>query len=171
MASVFGGFSQTYVQLDLPCFILDSLAYNKQFFGREDVIGKPDQVLLPKRKILDDYIDMEGPGSILVTSKNPLVKDYYEDMAAIGLPPFGEDDSLKFLKQLSGPSIGKKEAQDAREIAQQLGGLPLGLSQIAGIITEQFVSFSVLRERLTGQADREGIFGSSVTEKGDLSSI
>lgn len=85
---------------------------------------------------LEDFWPL-GKGSILITSRDPFAKNNpYTAMAGIDLTPFSEDDAAKFLMRLT--KLGYSETEgpppDALAIARRLGGLALGLTQMAGLI-------------------------------------
>ncbi|KAK1524353.1 tetratricopeptide repeat domain-containing protein [Colletotrichum costaricense] len=146
--------------------------------------GKDDHVMSPKwllvfdnaddPQILDDYIDVDGPGSILVTSRNPLACDLPGNVVPIPLPPFSEEESLEFLKKTSKGLIrSPKDHNTGRQLHHQLDGLPLALAQMAGIAKQQFLSFSVLKQRLDDHNDRGNLFEVQINKnsRGNLSSL
>lgn len=122
--------------------------------------------------LLDGYLDTYGRGSILVTSRNPTVKDL-RGVKSIALEPFTEEDASEFLDCLTNKAGGR---EDASRIANHLGGLPLAIAQMAGIIRNQFLTYSELLESfddLNEQAELYGTWEGMVnkTARGDISSI
>lgn len=107
--------------------------------------------------ILSDYWPSEGIGSILVTSRDPLARGReFRVTAGVTLQPFEERDAAKFLVGLTeNDSEGDDESDDIKQqaghqvaipgdaiaIAQRLGGLPLALAQMAGVINRQYLSY------------------------------
>ncbi|KAF6843870.1 tetratricopeptide repeat domain-containing protein [Colletotrichum musicola] len=79
--------------------------------GKSDIDqGSPPKWLLvfdnaDRPGILEDYVDIEGPGSILVTSRDPQVCNVSSNIVAVDLPPFTEEEALGFFKKSSRQSF------------------------------------------------------------------
>ncbi|MER6344087.1 FxSxx-COOH system tetratricopeptide repeat protein [Streptomyces sp. NPDC001595] len=69
----------------------------------------------------------EGPGHVLITSRNPNWRDIAHPLA---LDVFTREDSLAYLGKRI-PGIAEEQAQ---ALARDLGDLPLALAQAAGVI-------------------------------------
>lgn len=148
--------------------------------GKSDIDqGSPPKWLLvfdnaDRPEVLEDYVDIEGPGSILVTSRDPQVCNVSSHIVAVDLPPFTEEEALGFFKKSSRQSFKtEKDYDDCRGISRQLDGLPLALGQVAGVAKEQILTISNVREMLTDKSDRNRLFDvpSSRYQRGSLSSI
>lgn len=86
--------------------------------------------------ILADYWP-QGSGSILVTSRDPLAKGIFTRRpSGLDLGPLSPQDSLSLFSQLT-TTYGGPEDDTARRISEALGGIPLAISQMAGIIRRQ----------------------------------
>jgi hypothetical protein len=84
-----------------------------------------------KPDLLHDYLQIYGKGSILATTRDPSIKDCHPNVQEIELQPFQDDEASEFLRLLTkkaGPS------DDSRVISHYLGGLPLAIAQMAGVI-------------------------------------
>lgn len=85
-----------------------------------------------------------GQGSILITSRDPVAKSStYNSTASIDLEPLSDDNAALMLLRLT-MSKNDPEAPippDALAVARRLGGLPLGLVQMAGIMVRYGCSF------------------------------
>ncbi|EED16512.1 NB-ARC and TPR domain protein [Talaromyces stipitatus ATCC 10500] len=97
--------------------------------------------------ILDDFwpLDYTGTGAVLITSRDPLAKRYIysEDEPGIILPPFTVKEATDFLLKLTHrESESKNETDAGTAVAERLGGLPLALTQMAGVIERRDLSFA-----------------------------
>jgi hypothetical protein len=109
--------------------------------------------------ILKDYWPPEGKGSILLTSRDPLARTRaFRINSGVTLQPFDEHDAAKFLVGLTENEAENEDEDDeyqnvtrdtndgevsveAVAIAKRLGGLPLALAQMAGIINRRYLSY------------------------------
>ncbi|BDD64229.1 hypothetical protein MAP00_009067 [Monascus purpureus] len=98
--------------------------------------------------LIEDYMPSsyacEGAGALLITSRDPLVKQYVasDDSAAIALPPFTTEEAVEFLLKLTCRQNEDSERESGNTVAERLGGYPLALTQMAGIISRQQLSFA-----------------------------
>ncbi|KAJ8130476.1 hypothetical protein O1611_g3151 [Lasiodiplodia mahajangana] len=97
-------------------------------------------------KLLRDYWP-DGPGSVLVTSRNPSAKQLFSiESSGVNLEPFGDEDGGALLLQLTESEESPEGAPEedaesiARRISHDLAGLPLALAQMAGIIRRDKLS-------------------------------
>jgi len=94
--------------------------------------------------ILVDYWP-QGSGSVLVTSRDPIAKSLFSMRpSGIDLDPLEEEEAASLLMRLTGvedDSDAESEAL-ARRITKILGGIPLAISQMAGIIRRQELSLA-----------------------------
>ena len=86
--------------------------------------------------ILNDFWPYDGPGSILITSRNP-----YSWSTSLELKPFTTAEATDYLLHITGREVTDEEKASAAEIAKRLGGLPLALTQMSSIIQHQKISF------------------------------
>ncbi|KAH7066386.1 hypothetical protein BKA63DRAFT_160945 [Paraphoma chrysanthemicola] len=87
-------------------------------------------------RVLNEFWPYNGPGSIIITSRNP-----HSWSASLELKPFSVQEATDYLFHLTEREPSPEERIAANHIVKQLGGLPLALSQMAGIIAYQGVSF------------------------------
>jgi hypothetical protein len=96
--------------------------------------------------ILKDFWPTSGNGSIIITSRDPFAKNQGFTAAASGedVKEFDFDGAARFLIKLT--SHGEEEDQqlheEATKIAKRLGGLPLAITQMAGIINRRALSLA-----------------------------
>lgn len=94
--------------------------------------------------ILIDYWP-QGSGSVLVTSRDPLLKSLFSTRSSgMDLKTFDDSDGGSLLLRLIDVNDDLEEdAEDlARRISSQMGGLPLAISQMAGFIQQQDLALS-----------------------------
>ncbi|KAI9689075.1 MAG: hypothetical protein M1822_000812 [Bathelium mastoideum] len=88
-------------------------------------------------KILDDFWPLDGPGCILITSRDPLAKDSTVlARSGIDLEPLNSREASQMLEKLT----NKKGDSDA--VGERLGGLPLAIAQMASIIVRNHFTFA-----------------------------
>ncbi|KAJ5920926.1 hypothetical protein N7466_009252 [Penicillium verhagenii] len=95
-------------------------------------------------KILGDYWP-EGPGSVLITSRDPLAKRLFSsNSSGLDLAPLSDIDGAALLLKLTESDESAEEDAEnlARDISSELAGLPLAIAQMAGIIRRQDLSLS-----------------------------
>lgn len=85
---------------------------------------------------LEDFWPLDGPGCVLFTSRDPLARHAnYLALNGTQLEPFDPDEGSKFLSELT------KKPEDSSIVVKVLGGLPLAMTQMAGIILRREYSF------------------------------
>ncbi|CAN9210074.1 unnamed protein product [Alternaria alternata] len=99
--------------------------------------------------VLNGFWPYNGPGSVLITSRNP-----YSWSASLELKPFSLSEATNYLFRVTGkePAPGPEMAA-ATTIANRLGGLPLALSQMGSIVASKDISFT---DFLYSFEEREG---------------
>ncbi|KAI1078974.1 tetratricopeptide repeat domain-containing protein [Whalleya microplaca] len=107
--------------------------------------------------ILADYWP-QGSGSILVTSRDPLAKSMFTRRpSGLDLGPLTQQDSLSLFNHLT--SIFNEPEDDiARKISDALGGVPLAISQMAGIIRRQDLTLSEFLELYTDREEHANLY-------------
>ena len=171
------GFSRIAIELGLVSE--DSVDARDQVITRELVkewLANPPQVspISPEREgtlqtiwmiiidnidtpeALDDYWPLNGPGCVLLTSRDPLAKNsLYLATSGIDLPPFDIEDSSRFLLKLT------KKEDDSSGVARRLGGLPLAMTQMAGVIIRRDLTFSEFLETYDEEESHAELFATS----------
>ena len=105
--------------------------------------------------ILADYWP-QGSGSILVTSRDPLAKSMFtRKTSGLDLGPLTQQDSLSLFKQLT---TNQPEGDTAQKISEALGGIPLAISQMAGIIRRQDLTLSEFFELYTDREEHASLY-------------
>nr|POE88370.1 hypothetical protein CFP56_11599 [Quercus suber] len=91
--------------------------------------------------VLADYWP-QGKGSILITSRDPQAKHMFSTRSSgMDLGPLPPHDSLSLFYHLT-HVVEQPEDEVARRISNALGGIPLAISQMAGIISREGLTFS-----------------------------
>jgi hypothetical protein len=97
--------------------------------------------------ILNDYWPYDGPGSILITSRNP-----FSWTKSLPLKQFTSDEAIAFLLKLTNRKLSDVDQESVTNVSSRLGGLPLALTQMASIIVTKKLSF---RQFLDSYNERE----------------
>jgi hypothetical protein len=108
--------------------------------------------------MLADYWP-HGSGSILITSRDPLSKTIFtRKPSGIDLGPLTPEDGLSLFNYLIS-SIEEEGGDKAKEISDALGGVPLAISQMAGIIRRQDLTLSEFFELYTNYEEHASLYG------------
>ena len=93
--------------------------------------------------VLEDFWPTTGSGAVLLTSRDSLAKNQiYTANNGIDLQPFSAGDAIQFLKTLSRGPLQPTQERYAAELADRLGGLPLLITQMAGVMARLRLSYS-----------------------------
>ncbi|KAL8708966.1 MAG: hypothetical protein Q9225_007520 [Loekoesia sp. 1 TL-2023] len=85
---------------------------------------------------LEDFWPLDGPGCALFTSRDPLARHAnYLALKGIELDPFELNEGSKFLSELT------RKQEDSSDVVKILGGLPLAMTQMAGVIVRRHLTF------------------------------
>lgn len=107
--------------------------------------------------ILADYWP-QGSGSILVTSRDPLAKSMFTNRCSgLDIDPFSQQDSLSLINNLTGMA-NELEDDTARKISDALGGIPLAISQMAGIIRRWGLTLAEFLELYNDDEERSKLY-------------
>lgn len=112
-------------------------------------------------KLLGDYW-CEGSGSVLITSRDPLAKRLFSSRTSgLDLMPLSDAEGGSMLLKLleSDATIEEDAEVIANKISRSLGGLPLAISQMAGIIRRQDLSFSEFLSIYESREERAALYG------------
>ena len=105
--------------------------------------------------IVADYWPAMGNGSVLITSRDPLAKTYYSTkLSGVDLEPFSDADGASLLQNLT---LDEDLAGVSQMISRRLGGLPLAITQMAGIIRRQELSLPEFMRSYENDAERPGL--------------
>lgn len=125
--------------------------------------------------ILADYWP-QGSGSILVTSRDPLAKCMFTSrLSGLDLGPLSQQESLSLFNHLTA-LFNEPEDNTARKISDALGGVPLAISQMAGIIRRQDLTLPEFFELYTDHEEHASLYEtkfdtSLVTYRHSLSTV
>ncbi|KAI0806374.1 P-loop containing nucleoside triphosphate hydrolase protein [Xylaria sp. FL0064] len=94
--------------------------------------------------LLSDYLPPIGSnGAILITSRDSRAKTpLYQVKAGIDLPPLTTKEASHLLLKLTWRENELEERRNSEAVAEVLGGLPLALTQMAGVMVRQSLSFA-----------------------------
>lgn len=86
--------------------------------------------------VLEGVWPIEGPGCVLITSRDPLAKEpTVLAEAGCEVNSLSSDESSEMLRRLT------KRAGDGKAVGKRLGGLPLAIVQMASVIVRNHMSF------------------------------
>jgi hypothetical protein len=107
--------------------------------------------------ILHDFWPSDSPGSILITSHDPLAKTH---LAGDGthLKGFNTEEATEFLLKLTHREEEVEERSSGNKVAVRLGGLPLALTQMAGVIARRDLSFSEFLQVYDEESSHKDLF-------------
>lgn len=97
-------------------------------------------------KVLEDFWPLNGQGAVLVTSRDPDAKSshhatFYSPNQGVDLLPMTPEASNALMQSLThGPADARDKSLDT--IVRNLGGLPLAITQMAGIMIDLRMSYS-----------------------------
>jgi hypothetical protein len=144
------------------------LSNSRKHLSGSDELGQPDQVRSEATwllifdnaddpMILADYWP-QGSGSILITSRDPLAKRMFTGKSSgLDLEPLTQEDSLLLFSHLTTAS-SEPEDNTAQKISEALGGVPLAISQMAGIIRRQDLTLSEFLELYTNHEEHASLY-------------
>ncbi|MCJ1357710.1 MAG: hypothetical protein MMC33_007706 [Icmadophila ericetorum] len=102
-------------------------------------------------------------GSILVTSRDPLAKTpFYQIHDGIDLPPMGKQDAADLLLKVTWRENDSEEQRLSLLVAEKLGGMPLALTQMAGVMVRQSLSFNDFLNRYNEEETHGMLFSLSL---------
>lgn len=112
--------------------------------------------------LLGDYWP-DGPGSVLVTSRDPLAKTLFSASSlGVDLGPLSDEDGGALLLRLTESDDSPEEDAEsiARSISHDFAGLPLALTQMAGIIRRNDLSLSEFLSLYQEEEERTALYSS-----------
>ena len=110
---------------------------------------------------LKGYWPMNGTGSILITSRDPLAKTltYFSSPHGLDLQPFSKEDSARWLRDLTGYNM-PEDIHPSEIIAEKLSRLPLAIAQVGSAVLRQCLSFSEFLQYYESEQFRKEIYQS-----------
>lgn len=122
-------------------------------------------------EMLTDYWPLDGPGCVLATSRGPLAKkSRFLANDGIDLGPFNREEAADLLLKLTERDTDT-EGVDPQllDVVQRLGGYPLAITQMAGVITRRHLSFADFIQAYEEEDSREELFNLSLDAPGHRS--
>lgn len=98
--------------------------------------------------VLNEFWPYNGPGSVLITSRSP-----FSWTASVQLAPFTEQEAIDFLLKLTGEAASDEQRKAVGKVNHQLGGLPLALAQMAGLMQHKKLTFAEFLESYKEQEE------------------
>ncbi|CAG9987095.1 unnamed protein product [Clonostachys byssicola] len=112
--------------------------------------------------VLGDYWPVTGRGSVIITSRDPLAltRSYIPISQGLTVQPFSNEQGAVLLRLLTGFNASEEDVELSNAITQRLGGLPLGISHIAGIVVRRDLSLEELIKLIEDDATRKELYSS-----------
>jgi hypothetical protein len=125
---------------------LDPMVRNRNVIQAMNWLIVFDNLQIPED--LHDFWPEHGQGSVLITSRDPSTKYINGITSGMDLAEFSTKDAAELLLKLTGSGSDAGEVpQDAMDVARRLGGFPLGLLQMAGVIRRNDFTFAEFLRR------------------------
>ena len=113
--------------------------------------------------VLDDFWPLDGPGCVLFTGRDPLAKGHgYLATHGIDLVPFTDEEASELFMKLT-KKDDSEERQISKNVAKRLGGIPLAMTQMAGVIIRRDLTFSDFSGLTTKRRAAENYSGFALT--------
>ncbi|KAK4444139.1 hypothetical protein QBC34DRAFT_452128 [Podospora aff. communis PSN243] len=108
--------------------------------------GRPTRWLLvfdnvESEELLKEYVPVQGPGSVLFTSRDPAAKHFLLQDGGIDLPPPQLDEATAVLFSITHPDQPPQDVANALQLVRCLGCLHISVRHIAGVIKSQDLTF------------------------------
>lgn len=136
----------------------------KSFRQREHVqVGEASWLIIfdnvDNPNILDDFWPHNASGSVLITSRDPLAEShFYSSTAGIRLPPFSREETAEFLLKLTQRESDEEDRKTVSDVAEVLGGMPLAIAQMAGVIARREITFAEFLKHYENEHLHEDLF-------------
>lgn len=109
---------------------------------------------------IEDILPLDGPGCVLLTSRDPVAREvHYQGMTGVNLEPLGSEEGTSLLTTMTG------RAGDSASIVHLLGGLPLAMTQMAGVIVRRDLSFADFIDTYNEEEGRREMLQLNLTPK------
>ncbi|KAK6855173.1 hypothetical protein PG995_008705 [Apiospora arundinis] len=124
--------------------------------------------------VLMPYREIAHCGAVLITSRNPLSRNSFSSSAVdVELGLFNDGEAGRFLQEIT--SVRGHE-HEAEIIGSKLGGLPIAIAQMGGMIRLQYLSFSEFLDIYEEPLDETEVIASEPqplrpTARGNISTI
>lgn len=93
--------------------------------------------------ILYPFLPRNASGHVLITSKDPLaISPFYINKEAVKLTEFDHEETSEFLIRLTGRENDEQDKKGSLKFATRLGGIPLAIVTMAGVITRKNITFA-----------------------------
>ena len=111
-------------------------------------------------ELLTDFWPPDAPGCVLVTSRDPLAKkNGFSTMVGIDLQPFTRKESAELILKLTGRRSQADDESASVSVAEHLGGFPLAITQMAGVITRLDLTFAEFLRTYEEEESRADLLG------------
>lgn len=103
--------------------------------------------------VLRDFWPHNASGHVLITSKDPLATSPFYTNDGVSLAEFDREETSDFLIRLTGRENDDEDKMLSLEFAARLGGIPLAIVTMAGVITRRNITLAeFLKEYQDGES-------------------
>lgn len=93
--------------------------------------------------LLRQFLPLNTSGRVLITSKDPLaISPFYVNKEAVKLAEFDPAETSELLLRLTGRENDENDKRSSLKFAARLGGIPLAIVTMAGVITRKNITFA-----------------------------
>ena len=117
-------------------------------------------------EILHDYWPISNTGAVVVTCRDPRAPSPHFGSAKLDLQPFCPDDAATLFYKVVGLKPHDYEVQACQHLLNRLGGLPLAIVHVGGIMRRRSMSFSDFARLFNETSDRHDALDTSSELRG-----
>lgn len=149
------------------------LASPRKFIDQEnDIVGRSEASWLlifdnvDDPGILEPYWPIFGSGSILLTSRDrDASKLFVGQTLTLNLKPFDDPDGALLFRKLAYRPQKDGDEGITKVISKELGGLPLAIAQMAGVVQYHKLTFQEFYEQYQLWKERSQLFQEDMSER------
>jgi hypothetical protein len=108
---------------------------------------------IDSKETLREYTPLQGPGAVLVTSRDPSAKHYLSPNSGVDLQPLHETAAADLLQGLTYQTTSQSGSDEALRLVRRLDCLPIAILHAAGVIDNKDTTFEEYLTRYEKHVD------------------